>query len=443
MRTAKNKAAFALLALLMASVAVDMRAQTATKPARRSPVTSTSQLPSYASAQVDKAEEAIARGDYAAAEPLLKSAVAADPKDYRAWYDLGFVESNKGDADAAIEAYRKSIALNDKVYESTFNLGVLLGRKGDPESAKFIRAATQLKPTHDVADGQARAWRTLGQLIENDKPQEAVAAYRESARLDPKNSYPHIRAAIVLEKQKDYSAAEAEFKQASGLDPKSSEALAGLVNIYTETHRLPEAETALHRYLAVDASNSAARVQLGRVLAAQGRNDEAVGELEAGMKDSPDPAALRELAGLHAVAKQYDKAASEYRTLIEGNQKDANLHYALGTVLMEQHKFADATQEFVTTVNLKPDLAEAYGSLAVVASENKDYPTTLKALEVRARYLPETPATYFLRATAYDHLRAYKQAAENYHQFLTASNGQNPDREWQARHRLITIEPKK
>jgi hypothetical protein len=48
-----------------------------------------------------------------------------------------------------------------------------------------------------------------------------------------------------------------------------------------------------------------------------------------------------------------------------------------------------------------------------------------------------------LRATAYDHLRDFKQAAANYHRFLDVANGQYPDQEWQARHRLIAIEPKK
>jgi hypothetical protein len=48
-----------------------------------------------------------------------------------------------------------------------------------------------------------------------------------------------------------------------------------------------------------------------------------------------------------------------------------------------------------------------------------------------------------VRASAYDHLRDYKKAAENYHQFLKVANGKYPDQEWQATHRLIAIEPKK
>ena len=37
----------------------------------------------------------------------------------------------------------------------------------------------------------------------------------------------------------------------------------------------------------------------------------------------------------------------------------------------------------------------------------------------------------------------YKPAAENYHRFLETAAGNYPDQEWQARHRLITIEPKR
>ncbi len=94
-------------------------------------------------------------------------------------------------------------------------------------------------------------------------------------------------------------------------------------------------------------------------------------------------------------------------------------------------------------IKLKPDLGPAYSDLAGAANETKNYELVIKALDARAKILPELPIGYFLRATAYDHLREYKPAAENYHRFLEAATGQFPDQEWQARHRLIAIEPKK
>ena len=91
-------------------------------------------------------------------------------------------------------------------------------------------------------------------------------------------------------------------------------------------------------------------------------------------------------------------------------------------------------------------LGVAYGTLAFAANENKNYELAVKALESRAKLLHRIrrPACYFFeRASAFDHLRDYKQACADYHLFLDAANGKYPDQEWKARHRLIWIEPKK
>ena len=81
--------------------------------------------------------------------------------------------------------------------------------------------------------------------------------------------------------------------------------------------------------------------------------------------------------------------------------------------------------------------------MAFAANENKDFALTIKALDARAKFLPELPATYFLRAVAYDHFHDNKNAAANYHKFLDTDGGKNPDQEWQAQHRLVAIEPKR
>jgi Tfp pilus assembly protein PilF len=166
--------------------------------------------------------------------------------------------------------------------------------------------------------------------------------------------------------------------------------------------------------------------------------------LETGAKLAPaDEAIQRDLAELYTTAGKHDQAEAVYRTLLAAHPNDAELHRGFGQALLRQKKFADAQQEFLTSVKLKPDLGEAYGDLAFAASENKEYPLAIKALDARAKFLPEIPITYFLRASALDHLRDYKQASANYRLFLNTANGKYPDQEWQARHRLIAIEPKK
>ena len=396
------------------------------------------------SADVTNAEDALARNDFAAAEQLLKKATAANSKDYRAWYDLGFVYNATDRRSEAIEAYRQSVAADPNIFESNLNLGLALAANDDADAEKYLRAATHLKPASNPQEGSARAWLALGGVLDKKDVQAAVVAFREAAKLKPLSAEPHLAAAIALENSGDLSGAEAEFQQAARLDPKSTEALAGLVNVYTTTKRLPEAEAALRTLVTADPQNATAHVQLGRVLAAEKKNDEAAAELQIGLKLAPgDVDARRELAGLHASAQQYDLAAAEYRELLKLKPNDAETHFALGTLLMNQKRFAESQAELIAAVKLDPKMADAWGNLAVVAAENNQYGLAIQAVNERAKLVPEDFGTYYLRATVYDHMRDYKQAADNYHQFLTASNGKFPDLEWKARHRLVAIEPKK
>jgi Flp pilus assembly protein TadD len=149
------------------------------------------------------------------------------------------------------------------------------------------------------------------------------------------------------------------------------------------------------------------------------------------------------LADLETNSGKYDLAAQMYSALITEDPNNADLHAGLGRVLMKQKKFPEAEQELIKAAELKPGSGEIYGELAVAANENKNYPLAIKAADLRGKYLPENPMSYFLRATAYDHMRDAKDAARYYHQFLEVAGGKYPDQEWQAKHRLIAIEPKK
>ena len=397
-----------------------------------------------APAELTAAEAAIDKQNYAAAEPLLRKLVDRDPKSYVGWFDLGFVENALGRVDESIAAYRKSVAAKPDVFESNLNLGLQLAKTGQPDAEQFLRAATRLKPADHVEEGGYRAWLALAHMLEKSDPEQALDAYRQAETLQPKRAEPHLSAGLLLEQQNKFADAEQEYKQALALDSRSTDAVIALANIYMRGRRFPDAEDYLDKLLAIEPGSGAAHIQLGRVLAAEDKNDEAVAELQAGIELEPgDDAAQREVAALYATTRKNDLAEDAYRRLLAVHPNEAELHRCLGEVLLRQKKFPQSQQEFLTSVKLNPDLGEAFGGLAFAASENKDYELVVRALDARAKLLPEVPITYFLRASAYDHLRDTKKAAANYHLFLNTANGKYPDQEWQAKHRLIAIEPKK
>jgi len=406
---------------------------------RREAVTDSSQPP-----ELEQAEAAIEKKDYAAAEPLLQKVVTAQPANYQDWFDLGFVQSSLGKDDEAVASYRQSVAAKPDVFESNLNLGLLLAKSGEVDAEQYLRAATTLRPQTQVDEGHARAWLGLARFLEDKDPAEALEAYRRAAALRPTDPEPRLAAGLLLEKENRFGDAEEQYTQALTLDPGSQDALVGLANIYMKGRRFGEAEEYLRKVISQRPNEAAPHVQLGRVLAADQKYDDAISELQTGLKIAPqDFSVQRDLAELYSTLGKNDQAEAAYRVLVASHPNEADLHRGLGQSLLRQKKYAAAQQEFLTTVKLKPDLGEAYGDLAFAASENKDYMLTLKALDARSKLLPDAPLTHFLRASAYDHLKDFKHAAESYHLFLDTAKGKYPDQEWQAKHRLIAIQPKK
>lgn len=396
---------------------------------------------------VVEAERALDKKDYARAEQLLTATASTSPDHYRTWFDLGMLYSVTDRKPKAIEAYRKSVELKPEVFESSLNLGLLLASAGEKtEAVKYLRAATALKPSQQetASDALFTAWDVLGEVQKSDAPAEAVTAFQKAAELHPKDFEPHLAAAQILERNNNFEGAEKEYKQALELKPESTLALGGLTDVYIVEKRFPEAEQSLRSYLKMNPQSAPAHVQLGRILASSGHADEALAEFETAQQIAPqDRQAQREIADLAFQAKKYGEAEELYRSLLKDDTRNAGLHEALANSLMNERKFPEAQQEFIACLKIDSSRASAYEELATVAAENKNYPLVLQALDARAKYLPETAGTYFLRASSYDHLHDEKQAAANYHLFLAAANGKYPNQEWQAKHRLIAIEPKK
>lgn len=387
-----------------------------------------------------EAESFLQKQQYPQAEEKLQAIVLKQAQNPQAWFDLGFAQSHQGKTAEAIAAYKKAAAFDPKWFEAQQNLGLALARSGDfPAATAALKTAVTLRPTVGGQQALAAAWLSLAQVTEDSQPQDSLAAYQKAAELDPANAEAQLGIARMAERSGNAAAAEQQYLKLAAAG--NNDSIESLISLYLKQKRFSDAETWLHKYLAANPQNTAAQLQLGKLQAAEGKTQEAIATLEPLYKTSPDPKLARELAGLYLATKQYPAATDLLRPLIVHSPNDAQLYLDYGSALMHQLKYAEAQAVLLKAVQLEPDLVEAYPDLAYAAEQNKNYELTIRVLDARAKLQPETPATLFLRATAYDNLRMYKPAAANYKLFLAAAGGKFPDQEFQARHRLKAILP--
>lgn len=430
-----------IAAMMLAGATLWPAAQARPSPSQRSSAATQER----AADPLADSEALLEKKQYAQGEEKLQALMAAQGKNPQAWFDLGFAQSHLGKTQEAISSYQKAVELAPDWFEANLNLGGDLAQSGNRAAAvTVLKHAVELKPTSGGQQAVGGAWLSLAQVMEEDgsDPKGAAAAYDKAAELNPAAGVDlALRAGSLLEKAGDLAGAEEHYRKAAATG--NARAMAQLIDLLRAQKRYTEAETWLNKYVAQNPQDAVARAQLAQLLAADGKSEEAIAILEAAGTASGDPKIRRALASLYLEEKQYDKAAKILQDLVQGNLGDAQLHWDFGSVLLHQHKYPEAEKELLEALKINPRLEGDYWELAYAAQQNKHYELAIRVLDVRAKRLPETPATYWIRAVSYDSLGALKPAAANYKLFLAADAGKSPDQEFQARHRIKAIEPQR
>jgi Flp pilus assembly protein TadD len=393
-----------------------------------------------------EASAALNKQDYATAARLLATLAAKNPNDAHLLYDLGFSQDALDQTAAAEVSYRRAIAADASYFDPHLALGLLLARTGKHDLARAeLVTATGL--TTDNQALKARAYRALARLDQASKPAVASDELLSAMKISPETPDDILLSGELAEASGDAAAAEAAYRRLLATNPQNHDATAALTHLLIQQHKPDQAESLLTGALTKDPENPTLNAQLASVYDEEGKTAQAIPLVEKLHTAHPeDPDITRLLARLYSSSQQYDKAAPFYAMLLASSPYDPTLLDDSGDAQIHLHNFAEAESLLKRAVAQPADfpnkesLGEAASHLAFAASANNDPETTLQALEIRATVLANSPSSLFLAATAHDKLHHKKQAADLYKQFLNVANGKFPDEEWEARHRLITLD---
>ena len=144
-----------------------------------------------------------------------RNALKVNPANYRAWYQLGLIES-KTNKDAAIEDYKKAVSIQGGFAPLRRDLGMLyFQRQGYADAAEHLAKAAEL------GINDAPLYNFLGIAYgHTNRLARAIESYKRAIELDANLAEAHLNLAFAYQKSNQIKAAQQEYARACKIEQK-------------------------------------------------------------------------------------------------------------------------------------------------------------------------------------------------------------------------------
>jgi len=271
---------------------------------------------------------AFQQGHYVQASRLLADALRSNPHDEHARTFLALTRAATGHCPEAVpdltDRFQKS-ENQDLARLAGLALAQCLGAQGD--TAKAVAIADQLEAKYpDDADVLYQAARVHMRAF-ND-------ATRRMFEKTPASYRVNQLSGEIFETQNKFTEAAAEYRKAIEKNPRALNLHFRLGRaLLLESHSpeaMAKAQKEFEAELALNAEDAAAEFQIGQILDAGGRRDEALGRFQKALELSPDFAEAALAVGrIRVQAKQYAEAIPLLERVVALQPRNETAHYSL------------------------------------------------------------------------------------------------------------------
>jgi len=227
------------------------------------------------------------------------------------------------------------------------------------------------------------------------------------------------------------TAALSNFRQALALDPKSTDTLLAIADIYAVRNQHVDAITILGRAraLAPDAVPVLRRLVIEAMNASENRTAlEAASELEQKSAENLDDKYL--VAAVMLQEQEYQRASRILEGYVAQRPQDSKAWLGLGLGYLNQQRYADARKALERSLQLDPNLVEAEYEFGVVASKEGNAQEGIQRLEHVVQEQPRHAKALLTLGTLYlqaDELEKAQSAFER----SEAADPTDPETEYQ------------
>lgn len=209
--------------------------------------------------------------------------------------------------------------------------------------------------------------------------------------------------------------AESGLKRAAQRDPKSAMPHYYLGRICETLNRLADAETAYRKALEIDFEHVAARYRLALILKNRGRADEAMGELEQAIRQSPLDADIQAaLSGMffNRYTQTFETITAQLREAIRANPDDPSAYYELANAYDELDRIDEATEYYHRALERDSTLADAHFKLGMIMHRRGDHEKAVDHLQKAAAHDTQFTRVHFRLGSIFYLIERYDSAIE-------------------------------
>jgi len=274
-----------------------------------------------------RAATAHSHGRLDEAEPLYRTVLTAEPKQFDALHMLGILMAQRGQFEEGLDLLERAMKSNPRAGDAQCNLARIqwsLGRR--EEALASVERALELAPHLTMAYNNRGVW-----LREMGRREEALESYDRALALASNNlDFIVNRATLLLDMRRPQEALAA-FDKAIGYHGDYVDARIGRANALAQMQRFAEAMEELDRVLAAQPANVFALNNRGNLLDRSGRDEEALAAFNAAAEAQPNYAQTYLNRGNLMIRRGlYRHAAADFATALK---IDGNCKYALGNFI--------------------------------------------------------------------------------------------------------------
>jgi tetratricopeptide (TPR) repeat protein len=219
----------------------------------------------------------------------------------------------------------------------------------------------------------------------------AIQEIRRAIKLDPNRAAFHENLGLLLsDNPANEALAEAEFRKAIELEPKSLNARLLLVSYYARGNRLVAAEKAAWNAVAVDPRSLTARADVAQIILSQGdraRAEKVLRQASQDLSGTAQGAAI--LADYYASSQQFNKAYAEFSAQLARHPNNAILQKGYARILIQTHNYPAARTVIANLLKYNPKDSEAAALNGVLLLADGKVEKASSALREGARAFPQ------------------------------------------------------